>query len=233
MTKAVTQLPLAIGLRDDATFENFYPGENEQVISLLQAQLTDVGEQAILLWGSEGVGTTHLLQAVYHDAETRGLGAIYLPMEDLVAYETDILDGLEQMQLVCIDHIQAIAGNKAWEEALFHLYNRLRNMGVPLLLAADAAPSHLSIVLPDLASRLSWGMVLQVKSLADEDKSQALQMRAKQRGIDLGEELAHYILQRAGRSTGELFKLLDELDQASLSAQRKLTKPFVKEVLGW
>lgn len=233
MTKPVTQLPLAIGLRDDATFENFYPGDNGQVIGLLQAQLTDVGEQAILLWGGDGVGCTHLLQAAYHDAETRGLGAIYLPMEDLVAYDTDILDGLEQMQLVCIDHVQTIAGNQAWEEALFHLYNRLRNMNVPLLLAADTAPSHSSLVLPDLVSRLSWGMVLQVKPLGDEDKSLALQMRAKKRGFELGGELAHYILQRAGRSTGELFELLDKLDQASLSAQRKLTKPFVKEVLGW
>jgi DnaA family protein len=233
MKKTVTQLPLAIGLRDDATFDNFYPGDNGQVIGLLQAQLTEVGEQAILLWGNDGVGCTHLLQAAYQDAETRGLGAIYLPMEDVVSYDTEILEGLEQLQLVCIDHVQAIAGNAEWEEALFHLYNRLRNMNIPLLLAADTAPSHSSFVLPDLVSRLSWGMVLQVKPLGDDDKASALQMRAKNRGFELGHELAHYILQRAGRSTSELFSVLEQLDLASLSAQRKLTKPFVKEVLGW
>ena len=120
-----------------------------------------------------------------------------------------------------------------WAEALFHLFNRIRDAGHYLLIAADAAPRQLEIALPDLDSRLRWGVVLRIQALDDDGKLAALRARAYDRGIDLSEEVAQFILNRSPRQTGELFLLLDHLDQASLSAKRKVTIPFVKQLLGW
>ena len=89
------------------------------------------------------------------------------------------------------------------------------------------------LTLPDLSSRLAWGVVFQLQNLDDQDKQQMLQLRAALRGLQLPDEVARYILSRGARGMGELFTALERLDQASLQAQHRLTIPFVKRVMGW
>ena len=144
-----------------------------------------------------------------------------------------MLDNLEQFELVCLDDLDAVAGRADWEEALFHLFNRLRDSGRRLLLAASASPRELPVQLADLQSRLTLALVFQLQSLSDEDKLRALQLRASRRGLHLGDDVGRFILTRGERSMSSLFELLERLDQASLQAQRKLTIPFLKETLGW
>ncbi|MBQ0782397.1 MAG: DnaA regulatory inactivator Hda, partial [Thalassolituus oleivorans] len=117
--------------------------------------------------------------------------------------------------------------------AIFHLFNRIRDRQSHLLIAANANPQQLGIRLPDLTSRLSWGMVYQVGALADEEKVLALLLRAHRRGLNLTDDVARYILTRGPRDSQALFDLLERLDQASLTAQRKLTIPFIKAEMGW
>lgn len=228
---AVQQLTLSVAVRDDARFANYYAGPNEQVVHAIQDQWREGGEPFIYLWGSEGVGCSHLLQAACHYSEGLGHKAVYLPLDELVEYDPAVFEGLEVLQLVALDNIEAIAGNPAWEEALFHLFNRLRDGGSRLLVAAHSGPRHNGIQLPDLASRLSWGIAYQLDPLEDDHKVMALLLRARVRGLNMSDEVARYILNRGPRDMNALFELLDKLDQASLSAQRKLTKPFVKELL--
>ena len=92
-------------------------------------------------------------------------------------------------------------------------------------------PAELGLGLPDLATRLAWGLVLHVAELKDEEKINALRLRAQQRGFELPLEVGRYLLQRSPRNMVALFDLLDHLDQASLAAQRKLTIPFVRELI--
>ena len=230
------QLPLGIRLRDDATFANFYPGTNAAALGYVERLCDcDAGwaESLIYLWGVEGVGRSHLLQAACLRFEQYGETSVYLPMAELVQYGPAIFDDLEQLELVCLDDIEALAGLPEWEEALFHLFNRLRDSGRRLLLAASASPRELPIKLPDLKSRLTLALVFQMRGLSDEDKLRALQLRASRRGLHLTDEVGHFILTRGARSMSALFDLLERLDQASLQAQRKLTIPFLKETLGW
>lgn len=227
------QLTLSVAIRDDARFANFYAGPNEQVVYELQKQWTMHGEPFLFLWGSEGVGCSHLLQAACHYAEGLGHQSVYLPLDELVEYSPAVLESMEQLPLVALDNIQAVAGNKAWEEALFHLFNRIRDRQGHLLIAANNGPKKLNIELPDLVSRLTWGMTYQVEPLEDDDKVQALLLRAKRRGLNMGDDVARFILTRGPRDMQGLFDLLDQLDQASLSAQRKLTIPFIKAELEW
>lgn len=230
------QLPLGIRLRDDATFANFYPGANAAALGYVErlcSPLVGWSDELIYLWGKSGVGRSHLLQAACLRMEERGELAIYLPLADVARYGPDMLDNLEQCELVCLDDLEAIAGNRVWEEGLFHLFNRLRDAGRRLLLAADVAPRELPVQLPDLKSRLSLSLVFQLQPLSDEDKLRALQLRASRRGLNLPDDVGRFILTRGERSMSALFELLDQLDQASLQARRKLTIPFLKQILGW
>lgn len=227
------QLPLGLGLRDDATFLNFFSGaSNHAVLAALTAP-ADQSEPFIYLFGRSGVGCSHLLQAACHQAGVRHKRAVYLPLRELLAETPKLLDGMDSLDLVCIDDIEHVAGQKRWEEALFHLFNQLRESGRQLLVAGHVAPAQLPVRLPDLKSRLSWGLALQLQPLSDDEKVEALRMRARHRGLDFSEEVGRYILGRSPRMTHQLFDALNRLDGASLRAKRKLTVPFVKQVMGW
>ena len=141
--------------------------------------------------------------------------------------------GLESCALVCLDDIDAIQGDKQWEEALFHLYNALQAAGVSLLVSARLPPAMLPVVLPDLRSRLQSLLVLPLALPDDEALLAALMLRARSRGMTLEAEVGRYILSRATRSMADLVAVLDVLDARSLSAGRRLSIPFVREALGW
>ncbi len=226
------QIPLSVSLRDDARFENFYEEGNELICNSLKEVASGTGEQFIYLWGAEGVGCSHLLQATCHAAEPNGRSAAYLPLNELVHLEGGVLQGMEHLDIVCLDNIQAIAGNREWEEAIFHFFNRIRELGNHLLVASSATPRNSGIALPDLVSRLSWGVVIQLQDLDDDLKLRALQMRSSLRGLEFTDEVGRYLLYHTSRNMGDLTRLLEQLDQASLSAKRKVTIPFIKEVLG-
>jgi len=174
-----------------------------------------------------------LLQAACHTAEPLKRTAVYLPLADLISLSPVILEGMEHLNLVCVDNVEAIAGNKVWEEALFHLYNRIRQEQNTLIVAANTPPRQLTIKLPDLVSRLSWGGVFSVSELDDEGKAAAIAMRAKIRGFELTEEVAKYLVHHASRNMSDLCLMLERLDKASLMAQRKVTIPFIKQEMGW
>ncbi|MDH5435428.1 MAG: DnaA regulatory inactivator Hda [Gammaproteobacteria bacterium] len=223
------QLPLGITLRDTAAFENYFSGSNSEVTYALQQCAEGKGEQFIYLWGASGTGKSHLLQAV---CKAIG-GAVYLPLSETESMMPEMLDGLENMDVVCIDDIDNIEGDDIWETQIFNLFNRIRESGNRLIVSGNAKPADLKIKLPDLVSRLNWGLTLHLQRLNDNDKLSALQLRADKRGFDLPDNVGRYLLKHNTRDLASLFDLLDHLDVASLAAQRKLTIPFVKEVAGF
>src|SRR5690606_35369672 len=167
------QLPLGVRLRDDATFANYYPGANAAALGYAERLCeADAGwtESLIYLWGSEGVGRSHLLQAACLRFEQRGESVVYLPLAEVADYGPELLDNLEQCELVCLDVLKAVADRTEWEEAQFHLFNLLRDSGRRLLIAAAAAPRELPIGYGDLQSRLTLALVFQLHALSDEDK---------------------------------------------------------------
>ncbi|ARS54205.1 DnaA regulatory inactivator Hda [Kushneria konosiri] len=233
MSPDTLQLPLGVGARDDVTFASFWPGANAGLVTHLRHQLDDGGEQFIYLWGASGSGRTHLLQAACLEASNRGARALYLPLDDLGHFPPHMLEDLEALDLIAIDDLERVIGRKRWEEALFHCFNRLRDANCRLIIAAQASPRVLPVVLPDLASRLGWGMTFHLQPLSDQDRLEVLRLRAHQRGMQLPDEVARYLLHRGPRKLGDMLALLTRLDSASLSAQRRLTIPFVKRALDW
>ncbi len=226
------QYPLNIGLDTGTGFDNFVPGDNTQILTELRQASAGEGEPFVYLWGGPATGKSHLLHAACRLADEQGRRAAYLPLAMVTELAPAVLDGLEQMDLVCLDDIQQAAGSPAWEEALFHLFNRLKEQGVTLLASAAQSPSALPLQLPDLRSRLASGVTFRLTELDDETKAQALMEDARQRGMELSPETASYILKHHPRDMGSLRTFMDQLDRATLAAQRKATIPFVRELLG-
>jgi DnaA family protein len=225
------QLALAIKLNDEATLADFNWSNNKLLQQQLNQMLLFKKERLLYLWGAEGSGKSHLLQAACQAVNLTQL-AIYLPLRLLKEWGPQAIEGLEDQNLVCIDDIEAIAQDSAWEEALFHLYNKLKDTEQSLLIiSGNQSPSTLPIKLPDLRSRLSWGLVIQLMELNDEDKINTLKLHALKRGFDLPESVGQFLLNRCSRNMHDLNQLLNRLDDASLAAQRKITIPFVKDIL--
>ncbi|HQQ75113.1 MAG TPA: DnaA regulatory inactivator Hda [Pseudomonadales bacterium] len=233
------QLSLNVHLNDDATFDNYFAAEHSSNFLALQSiksLLSDTpAEPFVYVWGAEGVGVSHLLQAACHAASTNRLRSQYLPLEELAGFAAqELLDGLEQLDLICLDGVQHAVGQPGWDHALFHLFNRVRdNPQCRLIISADCAPRDLGSGLPDLVSRMGWGIVFHLHALSDEDKINALRMRAHARGIELTDDVLAFIIHRASRDMSELFEYLQRLDTLSLAEKRRVTIPFIKEALGW
>lgn len=226
-----SQLALDIRLDSGASFASYFVGANHEVVGAVRALAEGQGEPLLYLYGSPGLGKSHLLQASCRLAAERGQAVAYLPLQTALGWSPDVVEGLEALSLVAVDDVDVISVSPEWQEALFHLFNRIREAGGRLLLAAERRPADLGLQLPDLVSRLQWGLVLRLQDHDDEQKLAGLRFRARLRGLELPEETAAYLLTHCPRDLPLLFELLDRLDKASLVAQRRLTVPFVKQVL--
>ncbi len=232
------QLALNLKLRDASSFDNFFAAGNREAVQCVQAAAAAAADPAagkltaVFLWGEPGSGKTHLLEAACRAAQAGGLSPVYIPLAEARGLPVDLLEGLEQAVLVTLDDVQCIAGDAAWEAAIFGLYERQRAHGGVLLAAASANPASLGLRLPDLATRLGADLVYQLHLLGDDAKVTALCRRAGNRGMQLSPEVARYVLAHYPRDLHALFQLLDRIDQASLAAQRRITIPFVRSIAG-
>jgi DnaA family protein len=218
------QLALGVRLRAEAVFESFAPGLNAEVIAALRLP----NAAPLWLWGAQGSGKTHLLQAVCASA---GETAAYFPLARSLALPPEALAGFERTRVLCIDDVDAVAGDIVWEEALFRLFNEASELQTRLIFAARAPPRQAEWSLEDWRSRAAACVVYQLRELDDEGRIEALRLRAAQRGLQLPYETSEYLLKRMPRDLRSLFDILDALDEASLVAQRRLTIPFIRDAL--
>ena len=225
----MSQLALPLQLADHAVFASFHTAGNEQLVAHLQAVADGSAASGCWLVGAPATGKTHLLQAV---CERVGDEAVYLPMRQLADAGAGSIEGLESRPLICLDDIEVLAGEADWERALFVLYNELSSAGHRIVVSAAMPPREAGFELQDLQSRFTQLPIFRMHKLVDEECAAALQLRARHRGLELSGDAARYLLNRSQRDMASLYALLDTLDAESLRAQRRLTIPFVREVLG-
>jgi DnaA family protein len=224
----MSQLALPLRLADHAVFASFLDAGNETLVATLSGIAGGEPGQGCWLWGGVATGKTHLLQAVCDRAGDR---SVYVPLDMLAAAGPGILEGLAARDLVCVDDIEQVAGDADWEVALFALYNELADAGGQLVVAASATPRECDFSLADLESRLSRLPVFQVHALDEQERAAALRLRARHRGLELPDETAAYLLRHSRRDMASLYELLDKLDLEALRAKRRLTIPFVRDVM--
>ena len=224
----MSQLALPLKLQDHAVFDSFFAAGNDGLVAfLLDISVSALGP-GCYIWGQSASGKTHLLQAV---CERAGDESVYLPLAEFLESGAGVLQGLGERRFVCVDDLQLVAGNADWELALFELWNQISDNSGVLIVASTTPPKDSGIVLADLVSRLSRLTVFRSNELDEADRIKALQLRAKFRGLDLPDETARYLLSRSRRDMKSLYQLLDRLDDEALIAKRRLTVPFVREVL--
>jgi DnaA family protein len=223
------QIPLALRFAADHELSAFHG--NPELASLGGEVALGRAADWLYLSGPEGSGKTHLLLAACTQARTGGGDALYLPLPALAGRLAEALMGQERAALFCFDGLEAIAGKREDEVALFHFHNAARATGARIVYAARSMPAALPLVLPDLRSRLEQCTRIAVEPLDESRRREVLRERAARRGLELDEALLDWLFRRVGRDLASLTKLIDQLDRASLAEQRRLTIPFLREQL--
>ena len=219
-------LPFKLGER--GTFEEFVAGGNGELVERLRSGRRH-GQAFDCLWlfGEAGTGKTHLLQAICHEESN----AAYIPAREIDAKD-DPIEAYGKFDTVTVDDVTEWIGEDGSERPLMGLYNVLRDRYARLVLTADRSPRDLAFALPDLGSRLRAASCYRVQPLTDRGRLRLLAAVANERGLDLPDDVARFLLARTNRDQRELLGVLDRLDKASLAQGRRLTIPFVKQTLG-
>src|SRR5579859_6907161 len=226
----IPQLPLALRWPRRQRFEHFHPGSNVVTLSAVEQVAYVPGTPWLYLAGPVGSGKSHLLVAACQAAIPGGRTVQYLPLASL-GDKAAAIRGVAGSELLALDDLGAIAGDREAEHALFDVYNRAKAEGATLLFAAEALPAQLGLGLPDLRSRLGACQQALLKPLDDAERRDVLRQQAALRGIELDDTVLDWLFNRYARDLGALLDLLDRLDQASLAAQRRITVPFLRVFL--
>ena len=226
------QLPLQLAVSRGRRFANFeVPPANAELVDAVRRVAAEPEPGRVLIVGDVGSGKSHLLEAASEVASAGGAAVAFVPMRDWRSQRVDAVRGLGGSGLLCIDDIDAAAGDRGWEEALFTLVEASAARGTRMLVSAGAAPANIPFGLADLQSRLSAATLYRLRELDDESRARALRRHASARGIDIPDDVVGYVLARHRRDMPSLVALLDRLDYHSLSRQRRLTVPFVRDLI--
>jgi DnaA family protein len=218
------QLTFDLAPAQPPTFANFLAGANaEAVASLGHCAQGDLAETIVALWGERGAGKTHLLRATVAMAGSLARRAAFVSDPGVLAAQDP--ERLAANALVAVDAIDA--ADDAAQARLFTLFNALAASGGRMVVAAAAPPAALPLR-EDLRTRLGWGLVYEVRPLADADKPAALAAYAAQRGIRLPADVVDYLLDHGRRDLGALLATVAALDRVSLAEKRPITVPLVR-----
>jgi DnaA family protein len=225
------QFPLDLRWPSHQRLDAFYPGNNEAALREIEALAIDPGRAWVFVHGIAGTGKSHLLIGACRAAIESGRSARYLSLARVPEPRADAIAGIDAEGLVAVDDVQAIAANRDAERALFDLFNRAQAASAQLLFAADAPPAEIGIALPDLVSRLSLPTRHALHPLGDEGRRAMLRLLAGRMGLRLDDEVLDWWFARQPRDPASLVALLRKIDRAALAAQRRITIPFLRELL--
>ena len=224
------QIPLKLEPQRLDRLEDFVRGPNEHAFMAV-LQLLEKPEGSLFLSGPEGSGKSHLLNGACHAARELGMAAFYIPLRRLPAEAAAGLQGLQILDLVCVDDLDCIAGNSGWEQALFNCFNEVHAARGRILVSSRKPLSALPFGLPDLASRLAWGVRQKLQVPGDEGKREVLQRQARRMHIELPPDVQDYLLKHGKRDMSSLLRSLERLRDAAFSEKRRITVPLLREVL--
>lgn len=235
--RAFRQLTLGVTLNAEQQLQNFCFSSAPALAQTLDQLLVNEQADSVYVFAAQGLGKSHLLQGCVLQAQAMGQQAVYISCAELVTIPpqqaNEYLVGLENNTLVCVDDLDHLIANAQWAQAWFHLYNKLIEQGNHLVMSATSNPRTISCALNDLRSRLQLANVFQLGALDDAANGQLLQAKAKQKGLQLSNEQVAYILSRSPRGLANLLDVLDLLDSASWHEKRRITIPFIKQVMAW
>ncbi len=193
---------------------HFVVGRNHELTVQLQTMLEGrATERMVYVWGAPNCGKTYLLQAWAQACRLRGLSVATSAQQDAQVVVVDDADEWDETQQL----------------AAFARYNRVREAGGLWLAAGRLPPADLPLM-PELRTRLGWGLVFQMSTLNDEEKHAALAQHARSLGFQLEPQVAEYLLNHYPRDLGNLLRVLEALDRLSLETKRPITLPLLRQL---
>ena len=228
---SLPQIPFEFGNFQKIDFTSFIEGENQDLLDFLNTMTKKKKNDCLYIWGSQGTGKTHLLQAACKQADDMNSQVTYIPLKQYEEFDSEIFNGLGKLDLICVDDLEFISGNLEWQQRLTLLYNEIRDNNNSIIISSTSSPKNIKIALDDLKSRLVWGPVDKIKPPNDELKIEILKRKASERSFELSKSVAEFLIHRTDRDLNSLIKILDVIDHSSLAAKRKVTIPFVKKLI--
>jgi DnaA family protein len=229
--RAIKQIALPLSLDRQYSFENFISDRADLIVASLKALIQGDGEAQIGLWGTTASGKTHLLNASADYARQKSVVLQIYDAKQLLQCDANEFEGFSHCDVLAIDNLDAIAGNAEWEACFYQVINRCRDGDYRFVFAMTHRPEDLETALDDFRSRLQWGLMLQLPSSDDIEIRQILRKRAQLIGIELAEDVISYLMTHHARNLATQMAILRRLDGASLSQQRKVTIPLIKQAL--
>ncbi len=240
----MNQLTLDLSAPPPPTFDNFVAGDNLEALASLRRLLKSsdthpdhaepgrgigqaTGSRFIYLWGLPASGRSHLLHALA-SASGSHHARLLTPASNLPDFDHD-----PSIRLWLVDDCDRLDAPR--QVSVFHLFNAIQaeaaiTMAGALVSAGSSAPMQLPVI-PELATRLGWGLVFQLHRLSDRDAAQALAVTLAERGITASADLIPWLMTRTARDLGQLRAMIDRLDRFALARKRALTVPLVREFL--
>lgn len=223
------QIALDVGLQAWPTLDNFLPGSNIEALAHLRLWLGEDGPRAlrspvpIYLWGEQGSGKSHLLQAVREHLRAQGAQCGWLDAD-----ASDAGEFIEHWALLLLDDAQWWTPTQ--QQRAFQWFVQAHSLQMPILAAGRLPPTDLPLR-DDLRTRLGWGHVFQLHVPTEAERRAVLRQAADARGLFLGDEVMDYMLARFARDLGSLMEWLVLLDQYSLQEKRAITIPLIKAMM--
>ena len=229
---SLPQIPFDFNNFKKRDFDSFFQGDNKDLLSFLKIMIKNKKNDSLYIWGQNGVGKTHLLQATCKQLSEMDCRVTYIPLKQYKDFSVDMLNDLGKLDLICLDDLELIINNIDWQKRITLLFNEIRDNQNSIIISSKISPKHIKIDLKDLKSRLVWGHVFKIKPANDELKIKILKKEAIERSFKPNDDVAEFLIRRSDRDLNSLIEVLNEIDRLSLSAKRKITIPFIKELVG-
>ena len=234
LTISNNQFALPLAFDRQYSFANFYLSADESGLLLdeIRKLIEGKGEKLIGIWGREDSGKTHLVNACAVYAHELSFDFQSYDAVQLREYSPEDIGQWSESSLIFIDNLDCLCGRDDWELVLYQLINMCRQGELRCIFSSSLKPSDIPCQLNDLKSRLVWGLLIQLPEMNDMNLRSIIRLRAGRIGLDVSDDVLNFLLTRMGRRVKDQIELLEKLDKASLIHQKKITIPFIKQILG-
>ena len=224
------QLALQIQINERASLKNFFVSKNNnKTIQILKnILLGSDNEFQIFIDDLGSNGKSYLLQAICNDFSYSENSSIYIPMLEAINLDPSILEGVSELNLICIDDIHLINKRSEWEIALFNLINECYEKECFLLLAGNINKLE---AIPDLVSRIKKMEILRLKDINDDELLEATQAISNNLNIKISDKNMNYLINNSKRDIKTIFRTLTKLERESLERKKSIGLNLIKEVI--
>jgi len=227
----VSQIPLPLSFDKRFSLSNYIADNSEYIAQQLTALFDETGESLIGLYGGVDTGKTHLLNACAHYARDCAISFHLFDALQLQQARAENFNEFPAGSVIGVDNLDLLAGNRSWEEQFYQMVNRVKSAELRLIFTLSRKPRDIGFRLPDLKSRLMWGLLIGLAPVNDEQLKNVIRKRAKLLGLKISNEALAYLISHFSRRLSDQMDLLYQLDHVSLSSQRRITIPLIKQTL--